>query len=70
MDGLKPKDADRVDEILQRYGLFPGLRVEGAKLEQSREAWVHVRIEEPPRLSRWVNALDAAEGVLTWPNSD
>lgn len=70
-DGIDEETATRLEWILDQQGL-QCVRVDRAKLAESWEAWIHVRLSgelgdkvplEEPR-------PDTLEAVLTWPNSD
>ena len=65
-DHITESDADLVDRVLRGNG-HEGLSVDRTKVNQSYEAWVHVRIgADVHGLSGFGNC----EAVLTWPNSD
>lgn len=65
---LQPNDADVIDGVLWRYDLG-FLSVDRDLLDQSYEAWVHVRID-PAGARELFDAPDWRSAVLTWQNSD
>jgi len=70
-DGMDEETAVQLEWILAQQG-FTCMRVDRAKLAESLEAWVHVRLsgdlgdKVPLREPR----PEALEAVLIWPNSD
>lgn len=70
-DGIDEETAVRLEWILDRQGL-KCIRVDRAKLEESWEAWIHVRIsgELGGKVPLQGAVPDVLEAVLTWPNSD
>ena len=73
--GLDWKDADRIDEILDRHGLASVLRVDRTRLAESHEAWVRVLVlgeEKREVASRIFHGLGPypRKAVITWTNSD
>jgi hypothetical protein len=74
--GITVEIADALDEILAAQASIPQLSVDRAKLDESQEAWVHVRFG-PCRPYRQgevaidgIFGFDGGAGVLTWINSD
>ena len=70
-DGIDEETAARLEWILDRQGL-KCIRVDRAKLAQSWEAWIHVRIsgELDHKVPMEEPRPDRLEAVLIWPNSD
>jgi hypothetical protein len=60
--------ADEIDRILSVSTRREGIVVDRTKLNDSWEAWVHLRISEP--LVSLVDHAFPAHAILTWPNSD
>jgi hypothetical protein len=72
--GIDDETADFIDAFLDSTGL-PGLRfirVDRTRLQDSREAWVYVDVDEQFSGAKCapIENLGAAKGILTWPNSD
>lgn len=70
--GISAADADFVDRCLAASWWFRGVSVDRARLADSVEAWVHVRIE--PGAEVFATLLLAqgtrTEAVLIWANTD
>ena len=71
--GLDDGDADFIDQVLVRCGLFPAVSVDRQRLGESDEAWVRAVIasdeaDPSPVFSGFAPYPRA--GVLTWSNSD
>ena len=70
--GLDEASADRLEWILDQQRL-KCIRVDRAKLGDSCEAWIHVRLSAEPGHQVPLEGLKEGallEAVLTWPNSD
>lgn len=65
--GIDEETADFLDTELETTYLTQHLRVDRARLADSVEAWIYVRVA-PARL--WPSVDAEASGVLTWNNSD
>jgi hypothetical protein len=63
---IEKKDADFVDRILRR-NRHPYLSVDRSYLEDSFEAWIHVKLGEAPDE---LSGFSGRKAVLIWPNSD
>lgn len=70
-DGMDEETAARVDWILDHQGL-ESIRVDRAKLAESWEAWIHVRLSGDlgDKVPLEGQRADRLEAVLIWPNSD
>jgi hypothetical protein len=76
--GITGEIADTIDYILSTHPGARHLTVDRDRIDESWEAWVHVRIEAPTdaahdvmgSYSGLVYGFGSARGVLTWPNSD
>lgn len=68
---LAEDDMDIVDGILRRNYLG-FIKCDRKRSADSKEAWVHVLIEEDtaPRIAQRILGFGPKSGVLTWPNSD
>jgi len=60
--------ADLIDDILAEMPGRDQIVVDRTKLNESREAWVHVKIVA--ELVALVEKANPQEAILTWPNSD
>lgn len=76
--GITVDLADAIDGLLAGEGRARMLSVDRARLHESWEAWVYVRIDAPLK-STWdvhdnyygsVYGFGPTRGVLTWQNSD
>lgn len=74
--GINSDFADRIDEILRDSGTN-FLKVDRDRLEDSWEAWIHVKIVDSPDIYRvrtddphTIYGFGESSGVLTWSNSD
>lgn len=73
--GITSEIAAALDAVLASQRGAQSLRVDRRRVHESCEAWVYVVFESPPSIGRdppadsWLG-FGAAEGVLTWPNSD
>ena len=65
---IDAETADVIDSILTDVPGRDQIRVDRTKLIDSREAWVHVKIEGP--LLGLREHDEPSEAILTWPNSD
>lgn len=67
--GIDKEDITIISEILTKYSLnkFISIDTDNAKIEQSHEAWIHVKINNLYLLEGFSNELN---GILTWCNSD
>ena len=72
--GLQIADAEFIEAILARERLHPTIVVDRARLDESHEAWVHVKIsaDEADDGAALFCGFDPYPrlGVLTWANSD
>jgi len=74
--GITEDDATRIEEILSKYRLHQVISVDRARLADSHEAWIYIRvngneIQGDADLSAWSGFSDyPIGGVLTWCNSD
>jgi len=66
--GIDDKRADEIDALLKRFYATECLSVDRARLAESEEAWVYVRVN-PLKFRLGVNVASET-GVLVWPNSD
>jgi Family of unknown function (DUF6210) len=70
--GIDDETADFIDATLRSTSKRHLIRVDRERLADSHEAWVYVRVDEPPRgpVFPAFSGFGAARGVLTWLNSD
>jgi len=70
-NNLTEQDAQVVDGIFRTEG-YDFLGVDRARLNDSYEAWVHVRIQvkNQDRDLDLIYGFKTDRGVVTWPNSD
>ena len=68
---LLESDADFIDAELRSLG-FDFVQVDRARITESFEAWVRVRMQPgtDSRFSGVACGFEGSSGVLTWPNSD
>jgi len=67
-EGIDAETADEIDRIIATGTRREGLVVDRAKLAESWESWVHMRIFGP--LESLVDYAHPKAAILTWPNSD
>lgn len=65
---IDDETADEIDAVLSGVARRVEIVVDRDKLNESREAWVHVKITGP--LLALVEHATPTEAILTWPNSD
>jgi len=67
--GIDEEDTTIITEILTRYFLneFISVDTDKVKMEQSHEAWIHVKISNLYLLEGFPKELS---GILTWSNSN
>lgn len=63
---ITESEADLIEKILRQNG-HEKLSVNRHKIDQSFEAWVHIRVEAG---AEGLLGFGDCDGVLTWPNSD
>jgi hypothetical protein len=68
-EGIDAEDVSIITEILIKYTLneFISVDTNKVKMEQSHEAWIHVKIKNLYLLKGFPTELS---GILTWGNSD
>lgn len=68
---MDDKDAEILDGLLRRHDLG-FIRTDRSRLNDSREAWVFVTVDEDrtPKLLPRIEGFGSRPGVFTWPNSD
>lgn len=59
---------DQVDQLFRQYHETSGIRVDRNKIEESREAWIWVLLDENDRQD--FQGFSCCSAILTWPNSD
>ena len=69
-DGIDEETADVVDSILQKSAHTKGLRVDRARLAESHEAWIHVRMLGDDDRPIEIRGFGTDSAILTWSNSD
>lgn len=68
--GLSVDDADLIDTVLETWNLL-WIRVDRARLKDSHEAWIHVRLTRFDDAGLITGPITfPAQAVLTWANSD
>jgi Family of unknown function (DUF6210) len=79
LQGIDPNTADFLDELFRKDLGMAFLTVDRARLADSWEAWIYVRIGHVPdsvnttdqdRYSGALYGFSGSQGVITWPNSD
>lgn len=77
IQGITVEVADAVDALLQRESSTRTVRCDRARLQESWEAWIYVRVGTPPMSEYNPDGVPASlaygfggAGVLTWINSD
>jgi hypothetical protein len=66
--GIDAETADEVDRLLAEVAHRKDIVVDRDKLNQSWEAWVHVKIRG--QMLSLIEGTEVESAVLTWPNSD
>ena len=66
--GFDAACADKIDQILQSNGYTKEISVDRARLRQSEEAWVYVKLK-PLDYANYIG-FGECDGVLVWANSD
>jgi hypothetical protein len=67
-DRIDQETADEIDSVLAQVARHGEIVVDRAKLNESWEAWVHVKITGP--LLSLVEHARPSDAILTWSNSD
>lgn len=67
--GIDEETAVFIDATLARVPLYAGIKTDRSRLRDSREAWVHVTVEDP-KATLLLEGFGPFHGILTWPNSD
>lgn len=62
--------ADQIDGLLAASPLTAAIRVNKARLSESREAWLHVVLDQRSDTDTVFADWHGESAVLTWPNSD
>jgi hypothetical protein len=77
--GISEEVADFLDSVFRKNRAAEFLSVDRARLHESWEAWVYVKIADVPEYSDdWCSqsyfgpifGFSSRRGVVTWPNSD
>lgn len=71
--GIDREDADFIESVLKKAGLFPNIQIDRNRLTESHEAWIFVIVygndSTYPPIFKGFEPYPK-EGVLTWQNSD
>ena len=69
--GLTKNDVIAIEAILNKYDLSKVISIDTAKLTDSHEAWIHVKVTEIANKTLFYGfGPYPCQGVLTWSNSD
>ena len=70
--GIDLKDVEAIESILEKYNLKDFITVDTAKLSESHEAWIWVKINVDSQNNLLLKNFDKSDlsGVITWSNSD
>ena len=71
--GIDVETADFMDGLFEQERYSKGLKVDRNKLDDCKEAWVHVTLDElafAPGCGAVLEPPMHGSGVVTWPNSD
>jgi hypothetical protein len=77
--GLDAKSVRFLEQFLASSPSCSFMEIDDARIDESYEAWVHVRVRQVPSFfdpskgETYAGALygfSGASGILTWPNSD
>jgi hypothetical protein len=63
-----PEMCDQFEHLFEQYPETAGIRIDRDKVDESREAWIWVVLEESERHD--FQGFGHSAAVLTWPNSD
>ncbi len=69
--GIDNDDADKINSIISKFGLDELIEIDLARLTESHEAWIRIKINKSKRtnLISGINKYPL-HGILTWSNSD
>lgn len=70
-DGIDEQTAEYIDHVFSLSPATDYLRVDRVRLDDSKEAWIYVRIREPGENSASpISGFGDSKGVFVWGNSD
>ncbi|WP_299247412.1 DUF6210 family protein [uncultured Aquimarina sp.] len=71
LKGIDLEDVAVINEILAQFSLHKMITIDLEKLQESHEAWIHIKISPNSHLGILKGfSGHALKGVLTWSNSD